>query len=140
MRDENDALDVERVCVDLISLLVNIQNTPHQFLAEPLCHTYDENVWFGDYAYDMGDGISFNLTNHWYYEFPYQDMVPFKTDHPDVVEMNFWFPYDGFIPDMNMQAQTTITLSDGSTKTEVIPIYYERKLQSSSSRPWDITM
>jgi len=140
VRDDNDELDVEQVCVDSISLLVNTQNTPHQFLNEPLCHIYDENDWFGDYEYDLGDGTTYNLTNHWYYEFPYQDMIPFKEDHAYIVGVNFWFPYDGFVLDLNMQAQTTITLSDGSTKTEVVPIYYEWKQQSSSSRPWDVTL
>jgi len=46
VRDDNDPLDVEQVCVDSITLLVNTQKTPHQFLEEPLCHTYDENDWF----------------------------------------------------------------------------------------------
>ena len=140
VRDDNDELDVTQVCVDSITMLINKQQTPHHFLIEPMCHVYDENDWFGDYAYDMGDGTTYNLTNHWYYEFPFQDMVPFRSDHPDVVGVNFWFPYDGFVLDINMQAQTTITLSDGSTKTEAVPIYYEWKLQSSSSRPWDVTM
>ena len=141
VRDDSNELDVKQVCVDSITMLINTQKTSHQFLEEPMCHIFDpENDWFGDYAYDMGDGTKYNLTNHWYYEFPYQDVVPFKTDLPDVVGVNFWFPYDGFVLDINMQAQTTITLSDGSTKTERIPIYYEWKMQSSSSRPWDVTM
>lgn len=140
VRDDNAELDVKQVCVDSISLLVNTEVNPHQFLKAPVCHEYTADDWFGDYAYDLGNGTTYNLTNHWYYEFSYQDMTPFVADHPNIIGVNFWFPYDGFVLDINVQAQTTITLSDGSTKTETIPISYEWKLQSSSSRPWDITM
>jgi hypothetical protein len=140
VRDDNQELDVKQVCVDSISLVVNTEINPHQFLKEPLCHAYTEDDWFGDYSYDLGNGSKYNLTNHWYYEFPHQDMVPFVADHPNVIGVNFWFPYDGFVLNVYVQAQTTITLSDGSTKTETVPISYDWKLQTSSSRPWDVTM
>jgi len=141
VRDDNKDLDVKKVCVDSISMMVNVETEPHTLLKEPICHEYTTDDWFGDYAYDLDNGQKYNLTNHWYYEFPFQNTLnTVVIDRPESIGANFWFPYDGFTMDIYVQAQTTITLSDDSTKTEIIPIYYEWKFQSSSSRPWNQTM
>jgi hypothetical protein len=140
VRDDNADLDVVQVCIDSIDAVVSTEVSPHHFLKEPLCHAYTENDWFGDYAYDLGGGQKYLLTNHWYVDLPYQSMQALVIDQPGVIGVNFWFPYDGFNMDIFIQAQTSITLSDGSVTTEVVPIYYEWKLQTSSSRPWDLTM
>ncbi len=140
VRDDSPTVDVESVCVDSIILVVSQFPFPFDFLSEPYCHTFEESDWLGDAPFSISKTETMDVTNLWYSEIPLSSVTPYETDWPETVGYNFWFPYDRFETEVNIQAVTTLTLTNGSTITETIPMYYSWKVHPSGSRPWDVSM
>lgn len=139
-RDDSDDLDVVEVCLDALDMHINPDdednNVYQRLLEEPVCVTplpdefVEEETSIGDVAIDHFYDIAWNLD------------TPSRLElkQPDIISLNFWYPFDGFTLRSDMFVDYALTRSDGSVVAGTIIPYIAWDIQTSGTRAWDIQL
>lgn len=140
VRDDDDTVAVTEVCLDYLSLLFQPQQEETTvfswLIEEPYCVPVTET----DYYEEEFDFVVYTL-DRFYWVTP-RLPAPFsaRLDDPDLLNLNFWYPYDGFQLDLVLQAQYSVTLDNGEQVYGTINPYIEWDIQTSGTRLWDIAL
>jgi hypothetical protein len=148
VNDDSDTLDPVEVCIDWLDLIATSEPAAdgtftydiHNFLSEGWCHTIDPDK---DYLYSgefYGTTENFTVDNYYWIKMPKDLLNPYHGDLPEIVGQNFWFPYDNFKADINIQVATSVRLSNDEWVYAQVPAYYDWRMRPSGSRAWDIDM
>lgn len=138
VRDDSADLDVTNVCVDGVDILVNPDNLEnsavYSFLDEPLCaepfpEEYEEGpIDLGGAALDHFYRIALDL----------EQPSSFEIKDPDIISLNFWYPYDNFTIRSAMVVTYSVERSDGTIIADTIRPYINWDIQTSGTRAWDV--
>lgn len=138
VRDDNADLDVTAVCLDSVDILVNPDNlessTSYGFLDDPLCvEPLPE-----EYTEERADFGSLQLDHFYQIALELEQPSTFDLKDPDIISLNFWYPYDNFTIRSAMVVTYSVERSDGSFISETIRPYIDWDIQTSGTRAWDI--
>ncbi len=138
LRDDSETLDIQDVCLDGIDIILNPDDEAnavyHSFLFEPLCLVPLPE----EFTAERSDIGSIELDNFYAIAAEPEEPNPLELTDPDVVSLNFWYPYDSFTLRSEMVVTYSMTLSDGQVIESAIVPYLAWDIQTSGTRAWDV--
>jgi hypothetical protein len=141
VRDDDDTVTVKEVCLDYIFLILQPQSEETASSASTTGDPYCLPIVESDYVeepYDIG-GYSLDRS-YWVSPRNAPDSITIRIDDPDVLNLNFWYPYDAFKVDLVLQVQYSLTLENDEQIVGTVSPFIKWNIQTSGTRLWDIKL
>lgn len=138
VRDDNPDVDVESVCVEAVDIILNPDESENSadfsFLQEPLCVTPLPE----EFTAESSDLSGLTLDNFYSIAVGPDEPSKFDIKDPDLISLNFWYPYDSLTLKSAMFIAYSVTLTDGEVIVSTIRPYISWDIQTSGTRAWDV--
>lgn len=140
LRDDDDSVTVTEVCLDSLLFVFNPRSddtASYTGTRTPACFPVEAR----DYFEEVVDFETFALDRFYWVTPRLAEPLKVAVDDPDIVGLNFWYPYDGFQTEMAMQVIYSLRVEgDPEPFFGTLYPYVEWNIQTSGTRMWDVTL